>query len=47
MMIKTSNYDRLPFLLIQVTNQWDLGGDGKVFWGHSPDEEWYIKLMRK
>ena len=25
MMIKTSNYDRLPFLLIQVTNQWDLG----------------------
>jgi hypothetical protein len=47
MMIRTSNYDRLPSLLIQVTNQWDLGGDGKVFWGHSPDEEWYITLMRK
>jgi hypothetical protein len=26
---------------------WDLGGDGKAFFGFHPDEEWYIKLMRK
>ena len=26
---------------------WDLGGDGKVFWGFHPDEEWYVKLMSK
>jgi len=26
---------------------WDLGGDGKAFFGFHPDEEWYAKLMRK
>jgi hypothetical protein len=28
-------------------SSWDLGGDGKAFFGFHPDEEWYIKLMRK
>jgi hypothetical protein len=26
---------------------WDLGGDGKAFFGFHPDEEWYVKLLRK
>jgi hypothetical protein len=26
---------------------WDLGGDGKAFFGLHPEEEWYVKLMRK
>jgi hypothetical protein len=28
-------------------SSWDLGGDGKAFFGFHPDEEWYVKLMRK
>ena len=26
---------------------WDLGGDGKAFFGFHPDKEWYVKLLRK
>jgi hypothetical protein len=26
---------------------WDLGGDGKAFFGFHPEEEWFVKLMRK
>ena len=26
---------------------WDLGGDGKAFFGFHPEEEWYVKMMRK
>lgn len=26
---------------------WDLGGDGKAFFGFHLDEEWFVKLMRK
>jgi hypothetical protein len=26
---------------------WDLGGDGKAFFGFLPEEEWFVKLMRK
>ena len=26
---------------------WDLGGEGKAFFGFHPDEEWFVKLMRK
>jgi hypothetical protein len=26
---------------------WNLGGDGKHFWGFHPEKEWYFKLMRK
>jgi hypothetical protein len=28
-------------------NPWDLGGDGKAFFGFHPDERWFTKLMRK
>jgi len=31
----------------EVMSPWDLGGDGKAFFGFHPDEEWYVKLMRK
>jgi hypothetical protein len=26
---------------------WDLGGDGEAFFGFHPEEEWFVKLMRK
>jgi hypothetical protein len=26
---------------------WDLGGEGKAIFGFHPDEEWFVKLMRK
>ena len=47
MMIGKGQYDRLPNKPIEVTDPWDLGGDGKTFWGFSPDEDWFIRLMRK
>ena len=37
----------LPFKSFEVMSPWDLGGDGKHFWGFHPEEEWCIKLMRK
>ncbi len=47
MMIGKGQYDRLPNKPIEVTDPWDLGGDGKTFWGFNPDEDWFIRLMRK
>ena len=33
-------------LQYEITSQWDLGGDGKCFWGWAPEEEWFrISLM--
>ena len=40
-------YGRLPFRQWEIVKQWDLGGDGKCYFGHEPTAEWYIKLMRK
>ena len=37
----------LPFKSFEVMRSWDLGGDGKAFFGFRPEEEWYVKLMRK
>ena len=37
----------LPFKSFEVMSPWDLGGDGKHFWGFHLAEEWYAKLMRK
>ncbi len=28
-------------------SSWDLGGDGKTFFGFYPNEDWFAKLMRK
>jgi len=38
---------QLPFRQWELVCQWDLGGDGKQYFGHHPNEEWYVKLMRK
>lgn len=37
----------LPLKSFEVMSPWDLGGDGKAFFGFHVDEEWYAKLMRK
>ena len=47
LMIQSENFDSLPYRQYEITNQWDLGGDGKCFWGFAPDEEWFIRSMRK
>ena len=47
MLIQSENFDSLPHRQYEITNQWDLGGDGKCFWGLAPDEEWFIRFMRK
>lgn len=47
MLIQNERFERLPFRQYEITNQWDLGGDGKYFWGFAPDEEWFIRAMRK
>jgi hypothetical protein len=47
MLIQSESFDSLPYRQYEITNQWDLGGDGKWFWGFAPDEEWFIRAMRK
>lgn len=47
MKMLTGNFAQLPYRQWELTSQWDLGGDGKMFCGYEPNEEWYIKLMRK
>lgn len=47
-LIQGDKYDRMPYRQYEITNCWDLGGDGKNFWGFNrEDEEWYVKAMRK
>jgi hypothetical protein len=46
-LIQSGFYDFMPYCQYEITNQWDLGGDGKGFWGYHPDEEWFAKAMRK
>ena len=41
------HFEKLPMLQYELTRQWDLGGDGKCFWGWAPEEEWFQKEMRK
>lgn len=45
--ISVGEYEKLPFLTIEVMSPWDLGGDGKGYFRGDPQEEWFIKLMRK
>ena len=45
--LATGNYDSLFFRQWESVDQWDLGGDGKCYWGRQPEEEWYVRLMRK
>ena len=44
-MIQNAKYDRLPLLQRELTNQYDLGGDGKAYW--RVDGELRIMLTRK
>ena len=45
--IKLGQYETLPMRQREVMNQWNLGGDGKHYYGYRPDEEWYRKAIRK
>lgn len=36
-MIQSARFDRLPYSQRELTNQYDLGGDGKAYW-HVNDE---------
>ena len=46
-LISVGDYERLPRLIIEVTETWDLGGDGKHYVHADPNSELFIKLMRK
>lgn len=46
-LIQKGDYTKLPLRMTELTNQWNLGGDGKCFWGYCYGEEWFAKLMRK
>ena len=46
-LVHSEKFDVLPKRQWEIVEQWDLGGDGKQYFGHSPSENWYIKLMRK
>ena len=37
----------LPIRQNELTNQYDLGGDGKCYYGYHPKEEWFLRIMRK
>ena len=45
--IGTGEYQRIPLRTIEVMNPYNLGGDGKGYKRGTPDEEWFVKLMRK
>ena len=46
-LVKLEKYSQVPFRQYEIVSQWDLGGDGKCYFGYYPDNDWYIKLMRK
>lgn len=47
MLIQQERYEHLPLKSIELTSPWDLGGDGKAFYGFHPECEWYVKALRK
>ncbi len=46
-LMRLRKYERLPYRSTELTSPWDLGGDGKCFYGYHPDKEWYARIMRK
>jgi hypothetical protein len=46
-LMHNQHFEKLPRRQYEITCQWDLGGDGKCFYGWAPEEEWYQKEMRK
>lgn len=47
MLIHQQKFDKLPLRSIEITCPYDLGGDGKAFYGFHPECDWYAKVMRK
>ena len=39
-------YEGLPLKSIEITSPWDLGGDGKCFYGFDYGSPWFEKEMR-
>lgn len=37
----------LPIRQIEITDSWNLGGDGKTYYGYHPNEDWFMRIMRK
>ena len=46
MLIQQERYANLPLKSIELTSPWDLGGDGKAFYGFHPECEWYVTVQR-
>ena len=44
-MIQSARFDRLPYSQRELTNQYDLGGDGKAYWHF--DGKLRVLLTRK
>lgn len=41
------SYEQLPFLSIELTSPWNLGGDGNSFYGFRIEYDRNEKVMRK
>ena len=46
-LLHTGKYSQLPRKQHELTESWDLGGDGKSYFHGLLNEDWYIRLMRK
>ncbi|WP_244436576.1 hypothetical protein [Bacteroides timonensis] len=40
MLISQGKYELLPTHSIELTSPWDLGGDGKTYYGYHSDCDW-------
>ena len=45
--MSVGDFHTLPLRTHEVMSPWNLGGDGKGYFHPQPEEEWYIRLMRK
>lgn len=46
-LITMASYDKLPMSSIELTDPWNLGGDGKTVYSWDKNDETYIKYIRK
>lgn len=46
-MINHERFNSLPVRSFEVTNPWDLGGDGKMVYTWNSNDEFYAKGIRK
>ena len=46
-LIQVGTFELLPMHQRDVMSQWDLGGDGKCYYGYHPEDDWFQKIMRK